>query len=158
MTMKVKEEERRDGRGKEESGVCCVCRCVVCVCFARFEILREEELISSLAPSLSLSLPPGCLDLIGIGISILGLDFFSLLFSSAFLFQNLIELCFLEKRFSLSLFLSIAFFSFWVVDEIDFFMKQELGQERCDDSEQRSAAGFEKGVLFKEKFCLQWRF
>ncbi len=35
--------------------------------------------------------------------------------------------------------------------------KQELGQERCDDSEQRSAAGFEKDLLLKEKFCLQRR-
>jgi len=50
----------------------------VCV-FARFEILGEEELISDLTPSLSLSLSPGYPDLIGIGISILGLDLFSLL-------------------------------------------------------------------------------
>jgi len=60
--------------------------------------------------------------------------------------------------FSLSLSLSFALFSFWVVDEIDCCMKTRIGQERCDDSEQRSAAGFEKGLLLKEKFCLQRRF
>jgi hypothetical protein len=53
MMMKVKEEERRGKREGGEWGLLCLC-----VCFARFEILREEELISDLTPSLSLSLPP----------------------------------------------------------------------------------------------------
>jgi len=55
----------------------------VCVCFARFENPSRGRIDIKSNPislSLSLSLPPGCPDLIGIGISILGLDFFSLLF------------------------------------------------------------------------------
>ncbi len=106
---------------------------VLCVCFARFEILREEELISDLTPSLSLS-PLAIRILSALQFQFWVWIFFlfsSLLFSSACLFQNLIELCFLEKRFSLSLSLSlslsIVLFSFWVVDEIDCCMKTRIG-------------------------------
>ncbi len=81
---------------------------VLCVCFARFEILREEELISDLTPSLSLS--PLAIRIL----SALQFQFWVWIFFlfSSLLFcmsvQNLIELCFLEKRFSLSLSLSLS--------------------------------------------------
>jgi hypothetical protein len=103
--MKVKEEERRGKREEGEWGLLCE------MCFARFEILREEELISDLTPSLSLSLslsPLAIRILSALEFEFWVWIFFPFFFSSAFLFQNLIELCFLEKTFS-SLSLCLSF-------------------------------------------------
>jgi len=103
---------------------------VLCVCFARFEILREEELISDLTPSLSLS--PLAIRIL----SALQFQFWVWIF---FLFSSLL-FCMSVPEFnrivfsgeevlslSLSLSLSIALFSFWVVDEIDCCMKTRIG-------------------------------